>query len=100
MGLYFEAHVTIEPVFDERLEEFKRVARAYGFVVADLFIQKKRLDTPERSNKDTFCTGRSKNLESILSDTKCLVADLKELNLEVWRWKIEDILVDVRLKDK
>ena len=94
--LYFEAHVTVEPVFDERLEQLKSIALEHGFRVADLLMKKRREDTPERSQYDTFCTGISKSFADLDVRTKALVEALPSAGFSVWRWKIEGALFDHR----
>lgn len=92
----FEAHITIEPVFGELFEQFERCSAAYKFKPAELLLQKQREATPQRSNKDSFCTGHGTNYNELLSRTVALVGDLKEIGFDVWRYKIEGILLDVR----
>ncbi len=92
----YEAHVTIEPVFGERFDEFERCCKPYKFKPAELLLQKARLATPERSNKDSFCTGHGKDYDEILQRTNDLVGTLKAAGFEVWRHKIEGIVLDVR----
>ena len=58
MSFYYEAHVTVEPVFDDALEEFKRIAAAYQFRVADLLMQK-RAENTRVEVRHVFCTGRA-----------------------------------------
>lgn len=41
---YYESHITIEPVFEEKLEQVKDIAATYNFRVAKLFNEK----TPRR----------------------------------------------------
>lgn len=96
--LYFESHVTIEPVFDGALEIFKALALGFGFRVADLLMQKRKQDSPERSKFDTFATGRSKSYEELERNTLALVAAAQATGFQVWRYKIENTLIDVRLK--
>lgn len=92
----FEAHVTIEPVFGERFDEFERCCASHKFKPAELLLQKMREVTPQRSNKDSFCTGHGKDYDEILRRTQALVGDLKEAGFDVWRHKIEGIVLDVR----
>jgi hypothetical protein len=92
----FESHITIEPVFGERFDLFERCCAPYKFKPAELLMQKMREVTPARSNKDSFCTGHGKNYEELLGRTEQLVADLKECGFDVWRHKIEGIVLDVR----
>ena len=94
---YYEAHITIEPVFGEKLENFKNICSKYKFRVAELLLQKRKEDKPEMSSKDSFCTGRFKDFETAKKDTMSLVEDLKVNIFIVRRYKIEYILLDVRL---
>jgi hypothetical protein len=97
--LYFESHVTIEPVFDARLEQAKILAAEYKFRVADLLMKKREADTEERSAKDTFMTGHGQSLHDIENRTMRLVNELKDHGFKVWRYKIEDTVLDSRTKD-
>jgi len=63
--LYYESHVTVEPVFDERLEKFKEICAPHTFKPAKLLMKKRSFDTPVRSEYDTFCTGKNKNEEKL-----------------------------------
>lgn len=97
---YLEAHVTIEPIFDERLEEAKRISRKYKFKVADLLMKKRESDTEERSKHDTFMTGHSKNYQDIQDRITGLINELNDNGFKVWRYKIEDTLIDSKMSDK
>ena len=92
----FEAHITIEPVFGERFDKFEHCCNPYKFKPAELLLQKSRQSTPQRSNKDSFCTGHGKDYAEILQRTTDLVDTLKAAGFEVWRYKIEGIVLDVR----
>lgn len=96
--LYFECHVTIEPVFEQKLEDVKEIAAKYGFRVAELLMKKRATDSEFRSRYDTFCTGHSKHYDDIQLRMLKLVFDLTEKRYLVWRYKIENTLLDVRLK--
>jgi hypothetical protein len=96
--LYFEAHVTVDPVFDGRLLQMKAIVKPYQFRVADLLMKKRAQDTAERSKEDTFCTGRGKNYADVKDRTTRLVSALKTFGFKVRRWKIENTLDDVRLR--
>lgn len=98
--LYYEAHVTIEPVFDARLSKAIEIAKEYDYRVADLLMQKRSVDTPERSKFDTFMTSRNKNFETICERTRLLVQRLQDEGYKVWRYKVEDTLLDSQLKDE
>lgn len=124
--LYFEAHVTIAPVFEyddiecnncglcliERdhavsgcpgpnsdLDKVKQISQEFGFSVADLLMQKRSIDSPERSRCDTFTTGHSKSYEDIYTRMVGLIKSLQNAGFKVWRYKIEDTVLDSRMRD-
>lgn len=98
--LYYEAHVTIEPTFDEKLTQLQEIAGKFYFRVADLLMQKRTEDTPERSKNDTFATTRHKNWEVILARVISFIAELQANGFKVWRYKIEDTLLDSNINDE
>ena len=99
MSLYYESHVTIEPVFDTRLEQLKFLCELHGFRVADLLMQKRSEDTPERSRFDTFCSSRSVDLPVLESRMFGLVSACLAAGFKVWRYKIEDVILDSKVDD-
>lgn len=90
--------MTIEPVYGERFALFEECCKTYNFRAAELLMQKLRADTPIRSSKDSFCTGHDRDYSRIHSRTLALVADLKDAGFEVWRYKIEGIVTDVKFE--
>ncbi len=97
--LYLEAHITIEPVFDERLESASIIARQFGFKMAELLMKKREADTEIRSSKDSFMTGHSMELADIMPRVKDCIAALKQQGFVVHRYKIEDTIIDSRHQD-
>lgn len=93
---YFESHVTIEPVFDERLEVFKQICARHGFRAADLLMQKRKADTATRSSKDTFCTGRHKDYAVLMERMNAVASEATGAGFQVWRKKIEAVVFDER----
>ena len=98
--LYYECHVTIEPVFDRRLDNCKRLCAVWGFNVADLLMQKRAEDSEERSKHDTFATSRGVDYDELQARMITLVMILQEHGFKVWRYKIEDTIVDSKIKDE
>ena len=96
---YYEAHVTVEPVFDGDLERFKIICHDYKFRVATLLMQKRREDSEERSKNDSFCTGRGISYTDIERRMLALVDRLTKEGFKVWRYKIESTLLDSRYDD-
>jgi hypothetical protein len=96
---YYEAHITIEPVFENRFELFKNICHDYKFHVATLLMQKRKSDTEERSKNDSFCTGRGISYTDIETRMLQLVKRLEIEGFKVWRYKIESTLLDSRYDD-
>lgn len=96
---YYEAHITVEPVFEDRLEEFKIICHDYKFRIANLLMQKRKLDTEERSKNDSFCTGRGISYTDTKKRMLALVERLEKEGFKVWRYKIESTLLDSRYDD-
>lgn len=96
--LYYECHVTIEPVFDDRLAQAAYIANLYQFRVADLLMQKRHEDLPTRSKFDTFMTGRHKNYMTLETRMYGLILNLQDSGFEIWRFKIEDTILDSKLQ--
>lgn len=100
MSLYYECHITVEPVFGDRLDLMKQLCKSYQFRVADLLMQKRKVDTPERSRYDTFCTGRHKRYDVLHKQMELLMRDLTAWGFKVWRYKIEDAIIDSKYVDE
>jgi hypothetical protein len=98
-ALYYECHITIEPVFDHKLEEFKELCTLHRFKAANLLMQKRKEDKPERSSKDTFCTAKSKEYQSLFCDMETMTHVLYQCGFTIWRRKIEAVLYDEKFKD-
>lgn len=101
MSLYFESHVTIEPVGwdDPRRPRLEELCLKHGFRVAKLLMQKRTTDTPERSRFDTFCTSSSVDPTVLYRRMLDLVAACARDGFKVWRYKIENVVIDSRVDD-
>lgn len=98
--LYFECHITVEPVFGERLDHLKNIVSKYDFRVAELLMKKRSSDTEFRSCYDTFCTGTSTLYDVLLARTQGVINELEAEKFQIWRYKIENTLLDVHIKKK
>lgn len=92
----YEAHITIEPCFGERLVFLKTLCDEHKFRVADLFLQKRQIDLPERSRFDSFATTRSETMPELVLRSNLMVRILQENGFKVYRLKLEETLHDVR----
>lgn len=99
MKTYYECHVTIEPVYDDKLQEAKEIAARYKFKVADLLMKKRKEESEIRSDKDTFMTGHDNDRENLVAKMQHLIIVLKQNGFKVWRYKIEDVHLDSRIED-
>ena len=100
-SLYFEIHITIEPI-DRDSDEFKTLttlSTMHSFKPAGLFMQKRKEDTPERSKYDTFVTGHRQTMHEAMNDMIFFIERLKTHGFKVWRYKIEDVKLDSRDND-
>lgn len=96
--LYYEAHVTLEPVNEERHAALLLIALQYDFRVADLLMKKRDVDTPTRSKYDSFLTTRDQDMNEIKRRVRGCVEKLKAEGFDVWRYKIEDTIMDSQLE--
>lgn len=98
--LYYEAHVTIDPVFGEIRAHARQIATTYGFRLAKLIMRKHEADGETPAQDDTFMTGHAVESENIIARLKALVAHLHERGFKVRRYKIEDTILDSRSEDE
>lgn len=99
MSLYYECHITIEPLFDEQLEQVKELVIPYKFKVAELLMKKRSEDTEERSQYDTFMTSHSQHYAELEERMIQLIFTLQGNGITVWRYKIEDVVLDSKIND-
>lgn len=97
--LYYEAHVTIDPVFDDRRAVAQQIAEKHRFRLAKLIMRKREADAEQPSQDDTFMTGHGVELNDITARTRKVVEALQRLGFRVRRYKIEDTIMDSRNVD-
>lgn len=93
--LYYEAHVTLDPVPSSIRHEAAAIAEKYGFSIAKLL-----MDKGVPSQLDTFMTARSQDYRLIEGNTINVVTELQDEGYVVRRYKIEDTLLDSRIDDE
>ena len=100
--MYYECHVTIDPVFGDDLEKFKRVCKSFRFRPANLLMVKgttpQSLMDYETSNIDCFCTYKGGEYDTTFSLMTMFSKKLSENGFKVKRAKIEAALFDERYK--
>lgn len=97
---YFESHVTLEPLFGTNLEKAKEITETYGFHMADLVMKKSANETGTPNSEDSFCTGRSPIYKQLLDRTGLVCKKLTENGFKVYRYKIENTLLDTKVDNK
>jgi len=94
--LYYESHITIDPVLDEYdLNRLKKLVKPFGFRVAKLVMLK-----GADHKKDSFMTARRTDWHAIYQNTKWAVNQLRIEGFNVRRYKIEDTLLDSNIEDE
>ncbi len=93
--LYFECHVTIDPVFDERRAIASAIAQCYKFKLAKLIMEKG--GELKQSELDTFMTGHGQDYKDLEERMVSLIEHLNRGGMfKVRRYKIENTLLDSR----
>ncbi len=95
----FECHITIDPVPGERLNLAQTLARDCGFKIANLLMQNRSTNTVERCMYDTFMTGHDSYKLQLEGRMRRLCFALSSAGFHVWRYKIEEIILDSRNGD-
>lgn len=90
--LYFECHVTLDPVQGERLALLERLSAERGFKVATFLMEKDGV-TP-----DALTSARDKDYLEILQRMILLVEDCRMRGFVVRRYKIENTLLDSKME--
>jgi len=98
--LYFESHVTMDPVFDADRDKLAAIVKPFGFKLANLIMRKREADGEQPHQDDTFATAHGSELAAILERTRACVRALSEHGFVVRRYKVEDTVVDSRIEDE
>lgn len=97
-NLYYESHVTIDPVFDDLKYRVALTATKYSFKVAKLMLRRDATHSEEYID-DAFMSARGNDYQELEARTTCLILDLKVYGVVVRRYKIESTLLDSRIDD-
>jgi hypothetical protein len=87
--LYFESHITIDPVSDKQEQTLQNIAKFYDFRVAKFLMKKEDGLVP-----DDFLTARDDLYHRIHDRMHRCIRDLERYGIAVKRYKIENTLVD------
>lgn len=97
--LYYECHITIDPVFGEERDRLARIIKPFKFKLAKLVMKKSKGDEYKDSQLDTFMTGHGKYYSKLkVRMVNCIeVAKIEGYNIR--RYKIEDTIIDSKHED-
>ena len=97
--LYYECHVTIDPVFGEAREHLEELVRPYKFKLAKLVMKKTEGATYEDSTLDTFFTAHGRYYSDLQQRMVDCIRVVQGEGFVVRRYKIEDTIIDSRHDD-
>lgn len=97
MVLYYESHVTIDPIHENDKTDYDTIAAKYGFKLSKLFMRKDGKDEPHRD--DSFMSARSMNQYELVNRMTNLIKQLQGYGMHVRRYKIEQALMDSKHVD-
>ena len=95
--LYYEAHITIDPVPEEHRYLVEALGVPHKFKLAKLLMEKQGVLSP--STLDTFMTAHGTSLDDMIERVKGMVLSLQKNFYKVKRYKIEDTVSDSRTED-
>ena len=93
--IYYECHITLEPVEEKRLQIFNSICNHYLFKPATLLMQK----TLDKNKLDSFCTSKAADYVELEQRMYAALKQLKNNNFKIYRYKIEAIVLDERIKN-
>ena len=97
-ALYYESHVTINPVPEEQRHVIEELGKPFKFKLAKLLMEKSN-GTRLPSTIDTFMTAHGMELDDMRDRVIGLVNSLNKNGFTVRRYKIEDTICDSRTAD-
>lgn len=89
-SIYYESHITIDPLKPENQEAAANIAENHGFRIAKFVM----------NDRDSFMTSRSPQRHVLEAFTHQCVQALQDSGIEVRRYKIESALVDSKIRDE
>lgn len=95
-AIYFECHITIEPVDDTR--RLLEISTPQLFKLAELRMTKISTNGVS-SSPSMILTGHAKQREPLVDRMRSMVQTLRQHGYSVLRYKIEDISMDSRSSD-
>lgn len=93
--LYYEVHVTLDPVNELRIPLLKSIAGRFNFRLANLIMRK----GGSVHTDDMFLTTRGQVFEEVAEQLREFTIMLTQANFHVRRYKIEDTLIDSAIDD-
>lgn len=92
--LYFEGHITLEPVSGKELILLGVISTKYGMRISTFLLVK-----PDSSTPDAFISLRNESYTSMVSILHEACKELESYGFKIKRVKIEDTLLDTKHGD-
>lgn len=97
---YFEAHITLAPETGVKYDLLGHLADSMLFRVSKLYLKNSDGSVGAPWRDDIFISTREKNFNTIVGLVDLMIEKLREAGFTVRRYKIENILVDVKYGNK
>lgn len=97
--LYYECHVTIDPVFGEERKALAEIIKPYKFKLAKLVMKKGKGEEYKDSTLDTFFTAHGKYYSDLQQRMVDCVRLVQSEGYNVRRYKIENTIIDSKFED-
>lgn len=96
--LYFETHVTVDPLTEEQQHLADAVLTSFGFKRAELVMLKDNTVSPHYG--DAFYSSRHYGMRSARQSVAAAVGWFTGMGIRVRRYKIEFTIMDSRIEDQ
>lgn len=93
--LYYECHITVDPIDSDRLDVFDNLAQGNGFRRARLLMVKDGVEQP--ANRDTFVSAKNVSYKPLHDSMMNYLEALGHFGFKVRRYKIEAVIIDSKV---
>lgn len=97
-ALYFETHITLDPVDGEALKKVQELCTKYNMRISTLILRREDGSPGEQHKDDIFISGRYLYYNEAVDKVQAMVVAVQHLNIKVRRYKIENTLKDIKFQ--
>lgn len=98
--LYFECHITIDPIAYDKLNEIQKHLDKFSFRPSKLILRKPVSGThfhDQEWRDDMFITSRGTDYDDLRGRMYIIIAILQNHGIPARRYKIENTLIDIKV---